>query len=200
MKSNPRDCPLGKRHPPNGIEFGLGCSLCNEQATFAEDSAKRKEEAKLVAGLIDAMLSSLFSVNNQGGFPLPFNEGANAFSGLFAYLCTFGFVRPPQQRCNPVEAGLVKVTTVDLVENTDPPQAALGLQVLEEDIKEEDSGLLMMLKSITGAGASPDKNIPRVMTTEASRAWFKVELERFSLIPTHYTLRHYGLSHGEALR
>jgi len=28
LRSDPRTCPLKRRHPPNGFEFGLGCTMC----------------------------------------------------------------------------------------------------------------------------------------------------------------------------
>jgi hypothetical protein len=29
----PLQCPLGITHPPNGIEYAIGCSVCREQVT-----------------------------------------------------------------------------------------------------------------------------------------------------------------------
>jgi E3 ubiquitin-protein ligase MYCBP2 len=31
LTSDPTDCPLGVRHPPHGIEFGMGCGVCREE-------------------------------------------------------------------------------------------------------------------------------------------------------------------------
>jgi hypothetical protein len=38
----PRSCPLGVRHPPNGMEFGLGCSMCEDRQSLG-DAAQAAE-------------------------------------------------------------------------------------------------------------------------------------------------------------
>jgi hypothetical protein len=40
MLSDPTDCPLGVRHPPHGIEFGMGCGVCREDALKAAAIAR----------------------------------------------------------------------------------------------------------------------------------------------------------------
>ena len=32
LSGEAKDCPLGMLHPCNGKEFGMGCSLCSEEA------------------------------------------------------------------------------------------------------------------------------------------------------------------------
>ena len=52
LKADPKRCPLGFAHPPNGIEFGLGCGMCTEKdkKEIAEERAKKREAlAKKVA-------------------------------------------------------------------------------------------------------------------------------------------------------
>lgn len=37
--SDPSDCPLGIRHPPHGIEFGIGCGMCRNEESKDSDVA-----------------------------------------------------------------------------------------------------------------------------------------------------------------
>ena len=45
--SDPASCPLGTRHPPHGIEFGMGCGLCRD-----DDSKAANEKASACAALL----------------------------------------------------------------------------------------------------------------------------------------------------
>eukprot|EP00471_Norrisiella_sphaerica_P013846 CAMPEP_0184494926 /NCGR_PEP_ID=MMETSP0113_2-20130426/29957_1 /TAXON_ID=91329 /ORGANISM="Norrisiella sphaerica, Strain BC52" /LENGTH=740 /DNA_ID=CAMNT_0026880887 /DNA_START=217 /DNA_END=2440 /DNA_ORIENTATION=- len=46
LRSDPRSCPLKRRHPPNGFEFGLGCIMCagDEGDANKKDAAEGKEK------------------------------------------------------------------------------------------------------------------------------------------------------------
>eukprot|EP00501_MAST-03F_sp_TOSAG23-6_P000492 GSMAST32.ASY1.ANO1.506.1 assembled CDS len=44
--NDPLLCPLRCRHPPNGIEFGLGCTLCNDERQKNMDEARRVEDKR----------------------------------------------------------------------------------------------------------------------------------------------------------
>lgn len=51
LMSNPADCPLGLRHPPNGIEFGIGCIMCADkadQSIQSVDYTARKDEFNIL--------------------------------------------------------------------------------------------------------------------------------------------------------
>mmetsp|Transcript_15848 Transcript_15848/g.39062 ORF Transcript_15848/g.39062 Transcript_15848/m.39062 type:complete len:739 (-) Transcript_15848:199-2415(-) len=39
LRSDPRTCPLKRRHPPNGFEFGLGCTMCADKHIEADNKA-----------------------------------------------------------------------------------------------------------------------------------------------------------------
>ena len=40
--SDPETCPLKMRHPINGLEFGIGCTMCADRSE--EEKKKDKEE------------------------------------------------------------------------------------------------------------------------------------------------------------
>ena len=45
LMSAPNSCSLGYRHPPNGIEFGVGCSMC-EESKMLESKARAIRSAR----------------------------------------------------------------------------------------------------------------------------------------------------------
>ena len=45
LQSDPRTCPMRIRHPPNGIEHGMGCSMCSDVEAKA-DNEKAAQKAK----------------------------------------------------------------------------------------------------------------------------------------------------------
>jgi len=45
LRADPRTCPLKRRHPPNGFEFGLGCTMCADKHIEADNKAA-EEKAK----------------------------------------------------------------------------------------------------------------------------------------------------------
>ena len=46
LYSDPSTCPLGLCHPPNGIEFGIGCAMCRDQRAEAENVRKSGEQER----------------------------------------------------------------------------------------------------------------------------------------------------------
>ena len=53
LRAVPDLCPLGCKHPPNGFEFGLGCTLCADKKTELEN---KKARAKVEQELRDRLM------------------------------------------------------------------------------------------------------------------------------------------------
>mmetsp|Transcript_9503 Transcript_9503/g.18224 ORF Transcript_9503/g.18224 Transcript_9503/m.18224 type:complete len:100 (+) Transcript_9503:228-527(+) len=45
LRSDPKTCPLKRRHPPNGFEFGLGCTMCADKHIEADSKAAEVKNA-----------------------------------------------------------------------------------------------------------------------------------------------------------
>lgn len=48
LRCDPQQCPLRASHPPNGFEFGLGCTMCADKGSEHSNllaAAKAKQEA-----------------------------------------------------------------------------------------------------------------------------------------------------------
>jgi E3 ubiquitin-protein ligase MYCBP2 len=113
-------CPVSSAHPPSGIEWGLGCSMCedkkaeglNERMAAKADQEQQILQAKLVE------LRALIP---------PFPTG-RAFvhtsdldhNGVLWFLGTGGLTHA---WANPCEAGLVKVSTSGIMEDSAPLSA-----------------------------------------------------------------------------
>ncbi len=50
LRSDPATCPLKRRHPPNGFEFGLGCTMCADRYMEADRKAVERRNAAEAAG------------------------------------------------------------------------------------------------------------------------------------------------------
>jgi hypothetical protein len=51
--SDPSSCPLGTRHPPHGIEFGMGCGLCRDAEAKKENDDAEARATKFASLLFD---------------------------------------------------------------------------------------------------------------------------------------------------
>ena len=85
--NGPGDCRLGIEHPPNGLEFAIGCSLCAEEE--AAERAKADAEAKCLpcgdggAGSkirLDEMRAASLKEGHQGA-PIAPGDGGGAAGG-----------------------------------------------------------------------------------------------------------------------
>jgi len=73
LLSDPKKCPLGIRHPPNGIEFGMGCTMCADKDSDEENKkaqevhAQEAEEKKQFDGIIQNMgRRQVFNYSSDG--------------------------------------------------------------------------------------------------------------------------------------
>ena len=112
----PRTCAIGVRHPPNGLEFGLGCSMCEDKQSLGDlASAVEAVRAKLVAVKSElAKSGSRVFVPSGQDFDM---------EGVFFYLGTCG---KTQVWSNPAEAGFVKIATSGAMEDSAPLSALVG--------------------------------------------------------------------------
>jgi len=110
LRSDPKTCPGGTRHPPNGFEHGLGCSMCadgdNEEQN-QKAAAKAKEETK----------DRIFTYASDGD--------AN---GLIYFLGTSRGSKPFQNPMTPL--GVIKVTGSELDPQSLPVSAVVGRETV----------------------------------------------------------------------
>lgn len=119
-------CPLGAAHPPNGLEFGLGCSMCEDKKTETrnQDAAKKAEEDnKKIKQKLKYIKQTL---RDENGIDFVYSSDMDT-NGVLYYLGTCGFSQPYQ---NPCEAGLVKVSSSGLMIDSKPASAAVGREVV----------------------------------------------------------------------
>jgi len=109
LRSDPKTCPLGYRHPPNGFEFGLGCSMCadkdsEDENKHAEEKAKKDAEEKKQKAIADfrASLRTGRLCRHMSDFDT---------NGVFH---TIGTVGGKEKWVNPAESGWIKVTSSSL--------------------------------------------------------------------------------------
>lgn len=120
LRSDPKKCPGGIRHPPNGYEFGLGCSMCADHD---------EEEANVAAhnkALAEGDNKNDNSSRNSRGKKFNYVRDMDT-NGVLYYLGTTKHTRPWS---NPMTANLVKVTSSKLHIDSAPRTAVVGRQAL----------------------------------------------------------------------
>ena len=111
LLSAPKACVLGVRHPPTGIEFGLGCSMCEDSQSSSE---KLKENEAAVKAKLATVKAELMKAPRVLRYHSDFDE-----HGVMWYLGTCGKTQP---YVNPAESGFVKSDTQPpLTRNTTVP-------------------------------------------------------------------------------
>jgi len=117
--SAPKACVLGVRHPPTGIEFGLGCSMC-------EDSQSSSEKLKENEAAVKAKLAVVKEVLSKQPRTFHYRSDLDE-NGVMYYLGTCGRTQPYQ---NPAEAGFVRVISSGLMGDSAPLSAAVGRELV----------------------------------------------------------------------
>jgi hypothetical protein len=103
--SDPKQCPLGTRHPPNGMEHGMGCSMCSD---------KDDEEAN--------MLAAAKAMEEKSGTFRPREDFGTC--GIIYFL---GTQKGKQKWQNPGDRlGAIKVTSSAMYQHSLAPQTILG--------------------------------------------------------------------------
>eukprot|EP01006_Ploeotia_vitrea_P049935 TRINITY_DN67395_c8_g1_i1.p1 TRINITY_DN67395_c8_g1~~TRINITY_DN67395_c8_g1_i1.p1 ORF type:complete len:1605 (+),score=973.64 TRINITY_DN67395_c8_g1_i1:233-5047(+) len=124
---DPTKCPLKIAHPPNGFEYGLGCSMCEDKknAHLNEEAARKaKEEEEAKRRELDSVRQSLRQSPNGRTF---LYKNDNDRNGVFHFLGTVGGTRSWK---NPCEAGFVKITSSGLMGDSEPLSAVVGYDVV----------------------------------------------------------------------
>ena len=115
----PKGCVLGVRHPPNGIEFGLGCSMCEDSQSSSE---RVKENEAQVKAKLQTVKAELAKAPRTFRYQADFDE-----NGVMWYLGTCGRTAP---YANPAEAGFVRVVSSGLMGDSAPLSAAVGRELV----------------------------------------------------------------------
>ena len=123
IRANPDTCPLGARHPPNGFEFGLGCTLCadaktkleNEKARLKVEQENKARLAKLMGPFMNLVKSGKKFVHKH-----PMDE-----NGILYFFGTFGKRKAYQ---NPAKLGMVIVNTSEMMPDSAQCGAFIGRQ------------------------------------------------------------------------
>ena len=112
LRSDKKTCPSKIRHPPNGLEYGLGCSMCadndNDEAN-AEASLRAREEKK------EKLFTHSRDMDTNGTVLHHCHNLMKYISSSFTYciitgvLYFLGTKRNTARWINPVDLGVVKV-------------------------------------------------------------------------------------------
>jgi len=124
LRADPRRCPLKTRHPPNGIEFGMGCSMCKDKddekvALHVRKKAQQKREEEL------AKLMS-FMEDVEDGFKLEFKHHGDE-EGLLFFFGSFGRTARYE---NPAENEMVLVGSSEMMQNSSKNTAICGREMV----------------------------------------------------------------------
>ena len=119
LLSAPKACVLGVRHPPTGIEFGLGCIMCEDSQSSSE---KLKENEAAVKAKLMTVKTELSRSPRVFRYQYDLDE-----NGVMFYLGTCGRTQP---YTNPAEAGFVKVVSSGLMDDSAPLSAAVGRELV----------------------------------------------------------------------
>ena len=152
------------------MEFGLGCTMCdnkkfgksNEMA--AEKAAKEKKDRDKKVRLMKDILEKGARADGSMRFKYVSDFDEN---GVMHFLATRGNTKEWK---NPCLGDIIHITTSGLMMDSEPPAAAVGREVV------------------------------RCVTQPVRNSWFSFDLRDFSLAPNAYSIRHYSSWDNEALR
>lgn len=124
---DPVSCPLHLPHPPNGIEYGLGCSMCEDKKTEKlneEASIKAKQEAEQKRQALDQVKRTL----KQYPSGLAFNHASDFDeNGVFYYLGSCG---KTQKWSNPADSGYLIVSSSGIMADSTPLSTVVGRELV----------------------------------------------------------------------
>lgn len=124
LRALPELCPLECKHPPNGFEFGLGCTLCADKKTEIENKKARlkveKENRMRLAKIMPFMDEVPSGTKFVHKHPLDEN-------GILYFFGTKG-TRDKNQYVNPAKQGMVIVNTSEMMPDSQPYSAFIGRQ------------------------------------------------------------------------
>jgi hypothetical protein len=143
MLSTVDSCPLKVRHPPSGIEFGMGCIMCRDGDTKeanAKAALKAKRDDVVKRKRLKQLFCHLRGVDYEsGGDDDPEHDDddddAAAAGKVFAYKSDFdgqgvmhwlGTLNGTRAWQNPCTDGFVRVLTSGLMPDSEPTAETLG--------------------------------------------------------------------------
>ncbi|ETO24336.1 hypothetical protein RFI_12823, partial [Reticulomyxa filosa] len=118
-------CPLHVKHPPNGFEFGLGCTLCADKKTALENLKNRQKVEQelrervreLMKDFISQLPSPIKFVHQE-----PMDEG-----GILYFFGTYGRSKPYH---NPVTLGMAVVHSSQMMPDSESCDAFVGRKLV----------------------------------------------------------------------
>eukprot|EP01084_Bolivina_argentea_P250100 418904_1 len=122
IRAMPELCPLGCKHPPNGFEFGLGCTLCADKNTEKENDAARQKVEKELRDRLAKIMPFMRSVASGSKFihKHPLDE-----NGILFFFGSKG-TRDPSKYINPAKLGMVIVNTSEMMPDSQPYAQFIG--------------------------------------------------------------------------
>ncbi|ETO36723.1 hypothetical protein RFI_00341, partial [Reticulomyxa filosa] len=121
VRADPETCPLHVRHPPNGFEFGLGCTLCADKKSDEENKKnKLKVEQEMRTRLKDLM--GEFMTKVQSGTKFVHNQPMDE-NGILYFFGTRGGTKTYE---NPGTLGMIIINSAD----SEPVDAFIGRKVV----------------------------------------------------------------------
>ena len=124
MRSDPETCPLRTKHPPNGFEFGLGCTLCADKKAEIENEKVRKRIEKEMKEKLKELMNFMDNVPSGTRFVHQYPMDEN---GILYFFGSHGKTKPWQ---NPADQGMCIVTTCEMMPDSAPCNALCGREAL----------------------------------------------------------------------
>lgn len=118
-------CPLKVAHPPNGLEFGLGCSMCDNKAQNTPSSSSSTDLSNN-SNSVNADFLRIELGRHHAGKVFAYTSDFDT-NGVMYYLGSRG---KTQAFSNPCLAGLVAVTCSGLANDSEPVSAAVGREAV----------------------------------------------------------------------
>ena len=124
LRAVPELCPLATKHPPNGFEFGLGCTLCADKKTDEENKKARAKVEKELRERLAKIMPFMKQVASGTKFvhKHPLDE-----NGILFFFGSKG-TRDPNKYVNPAKLGMVIVNTSEMMPDSQPYSAFIGRQ------------------------------------------------------------------------
>ncbi len=119
LRADPKQCPVGMRHPPNGFEFGLGCSMCADKDSEDENkhaAAKAKMEEAERKQFNPIFLKTLSS---KEGRVFKYNQADFDTGGVLYAIGSYGGASGAKWS-NPADHGDIKVHCSSLAKESKP--------------------------------------------------------------------------------
>jgi hypothetical protein len=166
LRCDPKQCPLKASHPPNGTEFGLGCTMCIDKAEESSGFNVEAEDKK--ASKANKSNKNKKAKNNDGNAQLTlaaklgrkprtfkFSHKLNCKNGIVYYIGTNG--------------GSSNFST----------PTPVNIKVTSSGLRADSVPLQNMVNRVNC----------NIVTNGSSPAWIIIDFRSLRIAPTHYSLR-----------